>query len=979
MKNRIRQLNALSLSMALVLACQPLCDAQTLALGTKNHNGTIGGSNTAAGKKVKEVLNELRKHYQADILFSDQVVANHAVPADAVNIKNSLETNLKAVLNPLGLSFQKVKDGSYLIVPNFSGDKASGNSPAASILPAPEKTVSTKGVAKTITGKVTSVDGEPLIGVTVVLQGTTTGTSTDVSGNYSIEVPDNGGVLIFSYVGFLSKEVPTGTAATLNVTLEADAKALEEVVVVGYGTQRRQDVTGAISSIKADDIVTQGANTVEKSLQGRVAGVQVESAGGNPGSGVRILVRGTGSLNNNNPLYIVDGVQVDNINNLSPADIASMDILKDASAAAIYGSRAANGVVLITTKSGIKGETKIDFNAYYGIQKITNKLDLLNASEWARVSNAAYDAAGLARLAIAQNPESLGAGTNWQNEIYRTAPMQNYNLAASGGGEAYTYSISGGYLSQDGIVKNTGYERYNLRIKSDFTKGRLKVGESILLSRENSNPLTGGIGGQGGNPVGSAVKMIPVFDVYNPDAIGGYGGAFGPVVDIANPVAQLNLREVENNTNKAIINAFAEVSLVEGLKYKYNLGYTNTSGYYNEYTQPYQVGALFTNLDADLLENRSQTDYFLQEHTLSYDQLFGKHNIQALAGYTFQNTQYRILEGRKSGMPTGIGVLNAGIANTASGSSAWESALISYLGRVVYSYDDRYVVTGILRRDGSSRFGEGNKYGNFPSIAVAWNASSEGFFAPLQDYVSMAKLRASYGGLGNQEFADYGYVPLISSNTNYVIGQPQALWPGAIQTAFANPNIKWESSKTFNVGTDLGFFDHKLYFTADYFIRKNTDILLQVPIPLSTGASSNPPYINAGQITNKGFEAALSYNNTVNDFTYQLTGTFAAINNEVDNLGTGSQQIFGGQPTHHGSSATVTQAGLPVGAFYLIKTNGIFNSQQEVDAHSKEGNLIQPNAKPGDIRFVDHNNDGQIDQNDRQYLGSPTPDFTYGL
>ena len=557
--------------------------------------------------------------------------------------------------------------------------------------------------------------------------------------------------------------------------------------------------------------------------------------------------------------------------------------------------------------------------------------------------------------------------------------MQNYNLAASGGGDSYTYSLSGGYLSQDGIVKNTGYDRWNLRLKSDFTKGRVRIGETIILSREISNPLTGGIGGQGGNPVGSAIKMIPVFNVYDPANLGGFGGAYGPVVDIANPVAQLNLRNVEDNINKAIINAFAEVSIVEGLKYKFNVGYTNSSGFYNEYTQPYKVGALFNNLDADLYERRNQTNYFLQEHTLSYDKLFGKHNIQALAGYTYQNTQYRTLEGRKSGMPTGIRVLDAGTVNTASGSNAWENALISYLGRLIYSYDDRYVLTAIIRRDGSSRFGSGNKYGNFPSLAFAWNASSEKFFEPLQSFASMFKIRASYGVLGNQEFADYSYVPLITPNANYVIGQPQHLWPGAVQTAFATPDIKWESSRTLNVGTDLGFFDNKLFFTADYFIRKNTDILLRVPIPLSTGASSSSPFINAGQITNKGFEAALSYNNTVNDFTYQLTGTFSTIRNEVDNLGTGSQQIFGGQPTHHGSSATVTQAGLPVGAFYLIKTDGIFNSQEEVDAHSQNGKLIQPNAKPGDIRFVDYNNDGQIDQNDRQYLGSPTPNFTYGF
>ncbi|MCC9135603.1 SusC/RagA family TonB-linked outer membrane protein [Pontibacter silvestris] len=831
----------------------------------------------------------------------------------------------------------------------------------------------------TVQGKVTDENGTALPGVTVLLKGGSTAAPTDANGAYSITVPNGNGTLVFSYIGFQSQEVPINNLSTIDVQMGADAEALEEVVVVGYGTQRRQDVTGAISSIKADDIVTQGANTVEKSLQGRVAGVQVESAGGNPGSGVRILVRGTGSLNNNNPLYIVDGVQVDNINNLAPTDIASMDILKDASAAAIYGSRAANGVVLITTKSGRKGENVIDFNAYYGIQNITKKLDLLNASEWAQVSNAAYNAAGLEPLDIAQNPQSLGKGTDWQDEIYRTAPMQNYNLAASGGGDAYTYSLSGGYLSQDGIVKNTGYDRWNLRLKSDFTKGRVRIGESVILSKETFDPLTGGLGGQGGNPVGSAIKMIPVFDVYNPDAIGGYGGAYGPVVDIANPVAQLNLRDVENNVNKAIINAFAEVSILDGLKYKFNVGYTNTSEYYYEYTRPYQIGALFTNLDADLYESRNQTNYFLQEHTLSYDKMFGKHNIQALVGYTYQNTQYRILEGRKSGMPDGISVIDAGTSNTASGSRAWENALISYLGRLIYSYDDRYVLTAIVRRDGSSRFGNNYQYGNFPSLAFAWNASSEEFFEPLESVFSMLKIRASYGELGNQEIEDYGFVPSISPNLNYVIGTEQTLWPGAIQTAFATPNIKWESSKTLDFGADLGFFNNKLFLTADYFIRRNTDILLQVPIPLSTGASSNNPYINAGQITNRGFEAALSYNNTVNDFTYGITGTFSSVNNEVDNLGTGSQQMFGGQPTHHGASATVTQAGYPVGAFYLIKTNGIFNSQEEINAHSYEGQLIQPNAKPGDIRFVDYNNDGQIDQNDRQFLGSPTPKFTYGF
>ncbi|MCX2679485.1 TonB-dependent receptor [Galbibacter sp. EGI 63066] len=831
----------------------------------------------------------------------------------------------------------------------------------------------------TVSGQVTSAtDGMPLPGVSIMVQGTTQGVVTDFDGNYEIGSVASDAVLEFSYIGFSTQSISVDGRSTINITLSEDLEQLDEVVVVGYGTQSRQKVTGALSSIKSEDIVTQGSAGVEKALQGKVPGVQVESAGGNPGSGVRIMIRGTGSLGNNDPLYIVDGVQVNDINNLNPTDISSMDILKDASAAAIYGSRAANGVVIITTKTGRSGENVIDFSTYYGFQTITNRMDVLNASEWATVSNAAHDNAGLPRLELAENPESLGKGTDWQDEIYRTAPIKNYTLSASGGGENYTYSLSGGYIDQDGIVKKTGYNRWNLRLKSTLTKGRFKLGQSVILSKEHWRRAEG-LGGQGGNAVGSAPKMIPVFDVYNPDAVGGYGGAYGPVVDIASPVAQLNLREPETDTKKAILNAFVEVDIVAGLKYKFNAGYTSTEGHDYTYTYPYEVGALFTNQDSDLYERRFETDYILAENTLNYEKTFGKHSVNALVGYTFQNTEFRELTGSKSGMPPGVFVLDAGTVNAAAGSNAWENSLVSYLGRLTYSFDDRYVVTGIIRRDGSSRFGSSNRFGNFPSLAFAWNISNESFFESIKPTVSNAKLRASYGVLGNQEFDDYRYSPAISLNTNYVTGQGQTLWPGAIQTAFATPDIKWETSKTLNIGADIGFFNRKLQFIFDYFVKENSDVLLQVPIPNSTGASGNSPFINAGQITNKGFETSLSFNNTHGDFSYQITGTLAAVDNEVDYLGTGSQQIFGGQPTHHGASATVTQAGLPVGSFYLIKTDGIFNSTEEVNAHTSNGELIQPNAQPGDIKFVDHNGDGQIDQDDRQFLGSPTPDFTYGL
>ncbi|TDN39955.1 TonB-dependent receptor [Hymenobacter sp. UV11] len=830
-----------------------------------------------------------------------------------------------------------------------------------------------------VKGRVVGPNNESIPGATVVVKGTTLGTTSDESGNFSLNLPDGNATLVISSIGFATQEIAVNGRATLTISLQNDVKALNDVVVVGYGTQRREDVTGAISSIKAEDIRTQGSNTVQKSLQGRVAGVQIESSGGDPGSGVRVVIRGAGSLNNNNPLYIVDGVQVDNINNLQPTDIASFDVLKDASAAAIYGSRAANGVILITTKGGKKGENRLDFNAYYGVQQQAKKIDVLNASQWATVSNAAHDNAGLPRLDIAKNPETLGAGTDWQKEIYRTAPMQNYTLGASGGSDNFTYSLSGGYLDQQGIVKKTDYDRWNLRLKTDFTKGRVRIGETIILTREYWRGMAGGWGGQGGNPVGSALKMIPVFQVYDPTAVGGYGGAYGPVTNIANPVAQLNLEVPETRSTTAILNGFAEVSIVDGLKYRLNLGYTSTFGSYSDYAYPYTVGTLFNNADPDLAQNKSERNYFLQEHTLNYSKVFGKHNVQALVGYTYQDTKYNALSGSKSGMPNGIQVLDAGTTNIASGGYAYESVLLSYLGRLVYSYDNRYVVTGTFRRDGSSRFGPAYKYGNFPSVALAWNVVNESFFKPLEGVITNLKIRGSYGILGNQEIPDYRYVPLISANTNYVIGQTQQLWPGAIQTAFATPDIKWETSKTFDIGTDWGFLDNKLNLTADYFVRRNSDILLQVPIPLSSGASGTSPYINAGQITNKGIETALTYNNKVGEFNYQLTGTFTAIQNNVDFLGTGTQQISGGQPTHHGASATITQAGGPVGAFYLIKTAGIFNSQDEINAYNVDGKLVQPGAKPGDVKFVDANGDGQIDQNDRQYCGSPTPKFTYGF
>ena len=829
-----------------------------------------------------------------------------------------------------------------------------------------------------VTGVVTAAeDNSPLPGATVTIKNTNQGLAADAKGKYTIQAA-LGATLEFKAIGYLTFDAKV-TGPVLNVVLTPAQSNLNEVVVIGYGTVKKKDLTGAVASLKGSDIKAQGVSDVTKALQGKLPGVTIEAAGGDPGSGTRILIRGVGTLGNAAPLYIVDGVQVADINNLSQNDIQSIDILKDASAAAIYGSRAANGVVLVTTKSGKNGQTVIQANANYGVQNIAHKVSVLNAEQWATVSNAAHDAAGLPRLDIAANPSSLGAGTNWQDAIYRSAPIQQYDLLLSGGNESGNYSISGSYLDQDGIVNITGYNRYNLRAKSETRKGPFKFGETIILTREKTITMPGGWGGQGGNPVGSAAKMIPTFQIYDPTALGGYAGATGPVVNVANPVAQLNLENIDRVASSILTNVYGQAKLLPGLDYKLNFGYTSDFGTGTDYAKRYVVGTLFTHPTNDLSISKDQNNLLLIENTLNYSGTFGKHSLQALAGYTYQKTNYTYLLAGRTDLPDGLENIDAGAGTSTTSGNSIESTLVSALGRVIYSYDNRYLMTASIRRDGSSRFGSNNRYGNFPSVALGWNVSNEKFFQPLANILSTFKLRASYGILGNQEIGDYQYSAAVASNINYVTGTNQQKWFGAIQTSFADPNIKWESTKTTNVGFDAGLIHDKLNITADYFVKITDDVLLNVPIPGSAGSTSDP-VVNAGRLRNNGIEIGANYSDHVGKLKYTVFGTLSAVKNKVLALGTGTQQIFGGQPTHHGASSTLTEAGGPITGFYLIKDIGIFQSQAEINAYrDKKGNLIQPNASPGDIKFLDANGDGQINDQDKVFMGSPFPNIEYGF
>jgi TonB-linked SusC/RagA family outer membrane protein len=817
---------------------------------------------------------------------------------------------------------------------------------------------------------------QTIIGASVLVKGTAISTMTDVDGNYVLNVSNPNAILVFTYIGYVKLEESVNGRKIVNVVLEEENNTLDEVVIIGYGTIKKSDMTGAVGGLKASELDAQSNTNLGSAIQGKIAGVTVESAGGAPGSGTKIQIRGAGSLNNNNPLILVDDIAVASMNNLNPNDIESIQVLKDASAAAIYGSRAANGVILITTKSGKKGDMKVSFNSSFGYASVAKTLDLLNQEEWAKVSTAAYTAAGKQPLDIALNPEVSGAGVNWQNEIFRTAPTQNYSLGLSGGSENVKYNMSLSYFNQEGVIKETNYDRVNLRVKSEYKKGIFKIGETVLLTKEKRNDLPE-VPGQGRNVVGSAISMIPGFAIYDENAVGGYGGASGSVTDIFNPVAALNLLDVKNDSYQALINTYAEASFFDGFKYKLNVGATISEHKAYTYTPRYEVGGFFKNLNNILAEGSDMNQYYQIENTLNYSKTFGKHSVNLLVGHTVYENKFRSISGSVSGLPDGIFVL-AGAVDPSIVGLASESKLLSFLGRAIYSYDNKYIFTATFRRDGSSRFSPENKWGNFPSISAAWGIGKEDFFTKLDLPISELKLRASYGILGNQEIGDYQYLGLISPGISYAMGEPNSLWIGNIQQEYPAIGLKWESTATANIGVDLSMWNGQLDFTADYFEKNTTDLLLRVPIPLSVG-SSNDPYTNAGKVSNKGFELGLTYNKKVGEVNFSVSSNISSIKNRVEELSTGSQILAGSSGSFHGGAVTYSKVGYPIYSFFLVKTDGLFRSQEELDAHNLNGSLIQPRAQIGDIRYVDLNGDGQIDGSDRQYRGSAFPDFEYGL
>lgn len=903
--------------------------------------------------KLNKILNEIENQTDYLFIYNNQVDINKIT---SVKVKNEAVAQvLDRILSGTGINYEL--EGTHIILTTEA-----------------IKDLHAQQQAKTVTGTVTDVSGEPIIGANIRIKGTTTGTITDIDGNFSIEAKPQS-VIEVSYIGYLTQETVINNQKSIRFLLKEDTKTLDEVVVIGYGVQKKADLTGSVANINTEKLNTQSNANIGQALQGKIAGVDIVSQGGAPGSGTRIMVRGIGTLNNASPLYIVDGMYMNSIDHINPNDIASIDVLKDASSAAIYGSRAANGVIIVTTKEGSNTEGKpiIDLSVNLGISTASKFLDMLDAKGWAEVTTIARQAIGKPALDMATDLANK-PDNDWQDIMFRPALMQNYNLAVKGGGKYSTYYTGLGYFNQDGIVKGTNYQRYNIQSKNDYKRGIFSAGTNLIISFSHDKPLHQELRG---GMIGTILQSVPTLEKYDDTREGGYGGTYGDVVNIPHPLAIIddNIMDRYNENVKIFANLYAQIELFKGLKYKLNLTPDFSFERYKNYLNKYDFG-LATNSITQLTERQRRRRNILVENLLTFDRTFGEHKISALAGYTYQDSRFRHIQAYGEGLPQGLEEIDAATTNRSNEGNSWRSVLTSILGRVFYSYQNKYLFTATIRRDGSSKFGKNNRYGYFPSFSLGWNVAEEKFMENVH-WLDQLKLRGGYGVLGNQEIDNYQYSSTITTGINYPDGNG-GLLQGAFPKNFANPDIKWEETAMTNVGIDFMAFNNRLSLTADYYVKNTKDILLTVPIPISSGGA-NDPIRNAGKIRNNGFEFNLGWMDQPNpDISYgiNLIGSFNK--NKVIAMGSESGSIKGGS-TNQNITTSETKAGYPIGGYWLISTAGYFNSQEEVDAYAKDGKKIQPAAEPGDIKFVDANNDGVINDDDRVFQGSPFPDFTFAL
>jgi TonB-linked SusC/RagA family outer membrane protein len=823
---------------------------------------------------------------------------------------------------------------------------------------------------KAISGVVIDAKGEPLIGVSILIKGTTSGTITDVNGKFTLPpVSSNNPTFVFSYIGYDAQEV-SYKGQILRVQMVENAKSLEEVVVVGYGTQRKKDLTGSVAIVKSSDIKSLPVPSVSDALQGRAAGVQVIS-NGTPGSDATFRIRGIGTINDANPLVVIDGFPIDGgLNQLNMEDVESIQVLKDASATAIYGSRGANGVIIITTKHGTGAKSQLNFSYSYGTQTATNMPKMLNASQFATLHNEMLANAGLTQNPEFADPTSLEAGTDWLGAFFRTAPMHNYSLNYSGGSDKSNMYVSANYFNQDGIVINTGFKRFTFQLNTDTkVTSFLKFGNSLTLNHDVKN--------SGNYSIRNAMLALPTQAIYHLD--GSYTGPVGLPInsgDITNPIGSAKTVQSSTEGYNLMGNIFGELEIIKNLKLKTTFGMQ--ANFWDARTwSPKYAWDSNVQLESYLGQQYNKSLTWLWDNTLTYDKTFGKHKLGIMAGTSAQENRYNYMNGSVQSFASNVTQqLSNGILLPKVGGSTASYAMMSYMGRVNYAYADKYLFTATLRQDGSSRFGEKNRYGLFPSASAAWRISEEDFFKSIT-FVNDLKLRAGYGVTGNQSIGNYSFASSLNTikynfNNNVV--------SAVVPTVMPNPYVQWEQQKQANIGFDASMFNQRVEVTIDAYLKQTDKMLVPMVVPVSTGYSDiYVPSINAGTMENKGIELTVNTKNLTGDLKWNTMFNVSFNANKVISINDTVPMSSGSIGLNQ--NLALIQAGLPINEFYGFVTDGIFQNQQEIDAHAIQvpGNDPNNRTSPGDIRFKDLNNDGVINDKDRTYLGNPNPTFTFAM
>ncbi len=840
------------------------------------------------------------------------------------------------------------------------------------------------GQTRVVEGTVTSKeDSQSIPGVNVSVPGTTKGTATDADGKYRIELQSGETSLTYSFVGFASQTITVGTRATIDVALEMDADLLDEVVVVGYGVQKKSDLTGSVASIKSGDIVRIPSSNAVQSLQGRVSGVHVYNSSGAPGAVPVVRVRGVGTFNNASPIYVVDGVILDDISFLNPGDIQSMEVLKDASSTAIFGARGANGVIMVTTKIGKVGQEKpnVNFLAEYSVQEVAKTIDLLNGQEFGQITNEI----------IPGTYNNLNAlpNTDWQSQIFRTAPQQNYQVSVAGANQKAQYYLGVGYFNQQGIVPKSKYERVTLKFNNTYAlSDNFKLGNNITFapfSQQNAPEV-----------VYQAYRAQPLREPYYAD------GSFGAVPNVGNPLASLEYSNNYNSGMRLVGNLFMDVTFLKDFLFRSSFGVDLNSAKSEDFTPAFAVlnpdgtPNQQRNLQSTLFKGTSSASTMLWENTLTYTKEVGDHRINVLGGFTMQSTSNEFINIRGSNIirdfpelrylnnplyfydPTSIPAVNNLAAITNGVDANLYYSLVSYLFRVNYTWREKYLLTASFRRDGSSKFSPDNRWGNFPSFALGWNVINEDFMKGVTFLTNM-KLRASWGAIGNEKIDYLKQYSLVTSNgnTSPVFGVGNNLVSGATFDIAGNPNLVWETTYQTDIGLELGFLKDRLTAEFDYFSKETQDILVPLRTQGYAGNGSGALItVNAGTVLNRGFEFNVAWQDEIGGIKYKIGFVGNTLHNEVLAVGgsKGVDSTLVGGFLGNGQAATLSSVGLPIGSFYGFRTDGVFQNDAELAAYPHDSNAI-----PGDLRFVDVNNDGVLNGADRTNIGSPIPTFIYGF